>query len=215
MLFSSRWCGLGVAGWERAETDREHAAEAQAAWAVGLHGSSGALLGVGRSRGEGGPPSPGSSSLLENGSLSVLRSPLPSIAVSPFCGHDAHSPSPRDRARRSSAGTSKTSCASAQTLRSPAAFRMGRSVVRLEQLASLVGRGLGGRLGSMFNRVQRDKRRQASSTLSRERGSELSPISRMAEFYCGYPGSKGISGRKVMRAPMAIHLSITCISTSE
>ena len=92
---------------------------------------------------------------------------------------------------------------------------MGRSVIRLERLASLVGRGLGGRIGSMYNRLLRDKRRHASSTLSRERGSELSPISRMVGFYCGYLGSKGISGRKVMRTPMEIHLSITCISTWE
>jgi len=84
VIFPSRFCGLGVAGWELAGTDREHAAEAQAAWAAGLHGSGGALLGVVRSRGNGGPPAPGSSSPLENGSKSVLRLPLPSIAVSPF-----------------------------------------------------------------------------------------------------------------------------------
>ena len=38
----------GVAGWERASTEREHAAEAKAAWAVGLHGSDSTLLGVER-----------------------------------------------------------------------------------------------------------------------------------------------------------------------
>jgi hypothetical protein len=59
---------------------------------------------------------------------------------------------------------------------------VGRSVIRREWIASLVGRGLGNRLGSMFNRLQRDERRHASSTLSRERGSELSPISRMVEL---------------------------------
>ena len=67
---------------------------------------------------------------------------------------------------------------------------MGRSVIRRERIANLVGRGLGGRLGSMFNRVQRDKRRQASSTLSRNRGRELSPISRMVQLYnTGVPRS--------------------------
>jgi hypothetical protein len=68
----------GVAGWERARAEREHAAEAQAAWAVGLHGRGGALLGVASPRGEGEPPAPGSLSPLENGSVPVLRftSPL-------------------------------------------------------------------------------------------------------------------------------------------
>ena len=41
------YVGGGVAGEQWARTERENAAEAQAARAIGLYGSGGALLGVG------------------------------------------------------------------------------------------------------------------------------------------------------------------------
>ena len=81
-----------MAGWEWARAEREHAAEAQAAWAIGLHGSVGALLGVECSRGEGVVPGPGSLSPLENGAVSVPRF-TSSFAIHYFRGHGAHSPS--------------------------------------------------------------------------------------------------------------------------
>ena len=57
---------------------------------------------------------------------------------------------------------------------------MGGSVIRLERLANLVGRGLGGMLGKTFNRVQREKPRSLfADSPARYRGategSKLSP----------------------------------------
>ena len=64
---------MGVAERERAGAEREHAAEAQAAWAIGLHGRGGALLGVECSAGEGELPCPDSLQKIEDGAESVPR----------------------------------------------------------------------------------------------------------------------------------------------
>ena len=37
----------------------------------------------------------------------------------------------------------------------------------------------------------------------------------MSFSVCGYLGSQGMEGRKVMRTPMEIHLNILCTSTQE